>query len=530
MWVSVRSAVSLVPLLAIFWGLWRRRARVLSVSSTKLPLPPGPPLLFMLRRISGATLDAPWLTCIEWAQVYGDLIHIRIFGQHLIILNSPKVARDLLEGRSANYSDRPTLKANEIFGLDFNSGMLRYGDQWRMHRKLFHQAFRTETATRYHTMQQRKALQLVLNVLHTPDEHLEHLYTYTAAIIMSAVYDYDVAPKNDELVRVIQKATEFGNIALDFKVAVALNAFSFILRLPDWFPGTGLKRTIALSRQYAKDWVELPFRHASKVMESGKWEPSMVSDAMKQGNGTSHTTTYVQDVKAAAATAFGAALQTTSVLHIFLLAMILYPRVQDKAYALIQSVIGTARLPAFADRESLPYIDAILRETLRWNPTTPLSVPHSTTNDDVYAGYFIPKGPFHLIFPTDHFHRAITHNEEKYENPLEFVPERFIGESGELNDDTTAGIAFGFGRRICPGRHLADATLWIAMATLLTVFKFSKLMDEHGKEVDFEPQWISGLTTRPLPFPCAITPRKEGLDAAELTRMASNGTEDEIAA
>ena len=57
---------------------------------------------------------------------------------------------------------------------------------------------------------------------------------------------------------------------------------------------------------------------------------------------------------------------------IFLLAMVLYPDVQKCAQAEIDSVIGRDRLPTFEDRESLPYIDAVLRETLRWEPVVPL--------------------------------------------------------------------------------------------------------------------------------------------------------------
>lgn len=56
----------------------------------------------------------------------------------------------------------------------------------------------------------------------------------------------------------------------------------------------------------------------------------------------------------------------------FLLAMVLHPAIQDEAYAQIDAIVGKERLPTFEDRSSLPYIDAIIRETLRWNPPVPL--------------------------------------------------------------------------------------------------------------------------------------------------------------
>jgi hypothetical protein len=103
--------------------------------------------------------------------------------------------------------------------------------------------------------------------------------------------------------------------------------------------------------------------------------------------------------------------QTTSTLMTFFIAMLLYPDIQKKARDELDSVIGRERLPNFEDRPRLPFIDAVCKETLRWRPVTPLGalpqysfhaiayttssflgVPHAVTKDDVYAGYFIPKG------------------------------------------------------------------------------------------------------------------------------------------
>lgn len=65
-------------------------------------------------------------------------------------------------------------------------------------------------------------------------------------------------------------------------------------------------------------------------------------------------------------------LQTTSALGVFMLAMILYPEVQAKAQEEIDRVVGHDRLPDFCDRDDLPYVEAILMETLRWYPVVPL--------------------------------------------------------------------------------------------------------------------------------------------------------------
>ena len=71
--------------------------------------------------------------------------------------------------------------------------------------------------------------------------------------------------------------------------------------------------------------------------------------------------------------------------------MSLYPDVQTKAQAELNCFLGQRRLPVIADMESLPYVSAIVKETLRWHTTGPLGFPHATIADDEYNGYFIPK-------------------------------------------------------------------------------------------------------------------------------------------
>jgi hypothetical protein len=86
------------------------------------------------------------------------------------------------------------------------------------------------------------------------------------------------------------------------------------------------------------------------------------------------------------------AQKTISALSSFLLALLLYPEVQSRAQAEIDHAIGRARLPAFGDRPKMPYVDAVCKEILRWRLVLPLGVAHATTEDNVYKGYFIPKG------------------------------------------------------------------------------------------------------------------------------------------
>ena len=160
--------------------------------------------------------------------------------------------------------------------------------------------------------------------------------------------------------------------------------------------------------------------------------------------------------------------------------MLVYPSVQARAHAELDEVVGRARPPTFADVPFLPYIRAMVKETLRWSPLTPLGVPHVLTADEWYEGKFIPKGTICLPnmrvlnFDTDVFGA----------NAAEFDPTRYLDEKGQIKsliESREEGhMSFGFGRRVCPGRYLAEGTLAIDFATLLWAMRFERPENSQG--------------------------------------------------
>ena len=84
--------------------------------------------------------------------------------------------------------------------------------------------------------------------------------------------------------------------------------------------------------------------------------------------------------------------QTTAALEAFFHAMTISPDAQRKAQEELDSVVGSNRLPNYDDWNSLPYIEALVREVLRWKPIAPLGVAHAITDDDMFKGFLIPKG------------------------------------------------------------------------------------------------------------------------------------------
>jgi len=184
---------------------------------------------------------------------------------------------------------------------------------------------------------------------------------------------------------------------------------------------------------------------------------------------------------------------------------VLHPGIQKKAQDELDRAVGN-RLPTFADKDSLPFISCITWECLRWNPVTPFGLAHFVDEEDEYKGHRIPKGT--TVIPNVW---AILHNEKTYPEPLRFHPERFDNE--EMN--ALAGInerpwpAFGFGRRICPGRWLAYDSVWIAIASMLSVYNISPAIDENGLPILPPIEYTPGVISRPKPFKCSILPRSE---------------------
>ncbi|KAF7357541.1 O-methylsterigmatocystin oxidoreductase [Mycena sanguinolenta] len=318
-----------------------------------------------------------------------------------------------------------------------------------------------------------------------------------AAIIMATLYGYQVQPTNDHFVALSESATKKLGEAI-FPGAVAVDTFPALRYLPSWMPGAGFQRYAAEARQLTKEMQEVPVNFVKQNMRDGIDSTSVVAKLLAANR---YDEVAIQSV---AGTAYaGGADTSVSAWASFCLAMALYPEIQKKAQTEIDTVIGTDRLPEFEDRPSLPFVEALYREVMRWRPVTPLGVAHASTEDDIYNGYFIPKGTTVISNIW-----AMTRDESIYHEPDRFNPDRFFTADGKLNEDATI-LAFGFGRRICAGRHHADATIWATIVSVLSTFNIAKAKDATGKEIDINPKYSDGFISHPGPFACSITPRSE---------------------
>ncbi|KAJ5698623.1 cytochrome P450 [Penicillium macrosclerotiorum] len=477
--------------------------RKLLFSKKQLPLPPGPKGLPLV----GNVADLPPKGGLEWQHwlkhkdIYGPISHVKVFGNTIVLVHDLEIATELLDRRGGKYSSRSRMVfAGEMCGYNERMPFKPYDKVFRAQRKLAGGQIGTNTAVkRFHPAMTLEVRRFLLRTLENPEQVISHLETESGSLMLKMLYGYTPSPHTpDRLVRLINKVME------EFSQAVVVGAWLVDLIpalrfIPDWVPGTGFKRTARQWRKDSDDCMNVPVDFVEQMMAQKRAQPSYVERLLSAAPDYEE----ILNIKQSAAALYaGGADSTAAGLSFFILAMTAYPEVQKKAQEEIDRVIGSDRLPGFSDRESLPYIEAVLKETLRWMPLAPLGPPHMADEEDEICGYRIPKGA--IVLPSIKWFAS---DPEVYPDPEKFIPERFLGAKDVTGPHT---YVFGFGRRICPGRLLADSNLFLTMAQTLAVFDIKKAVDkESGKIIEPVVGTTTGLVAHPLPFKCQIVPRSE---------------------
>ncbi|KAI0772509.1 cytochrome P450 [Trametes elegans] len=473
-----------------------------------LPLPPGPKPLPIIGNILDLTSRELWLRVTTWAMSYGDVVFLHVFGQGLLFLNTYEVAADLLERRGAMYSDKPPLvMAGELCGCENMVAFTRYGEKSRRQRRLMQKALGPGAIPTYHPLLEIETQALLKRLLDDPNNFDSHIRRYAGSLVLLVVYGYRVSSNNDELLNLAEECVDI----LSNRVASGggiwlVDVFPFLKYLPSWFPGAGFKRNAAVWKAKMEEFVDMPFELVKDRMAEGTAVPCFCTTLLDKGLGEKADNAQLDfDARWTANSMYSAGMETTMiVIRSFLLAMQLHPDVVSKARQEIDAVVGPNRLPSFADRPSLPYTDAVMKECLRWGSPVPLGLPHRLMQNDVYNGMFIPCGT--LVFANVW---NMSRNQDLFPDPEAFIPERYM----ESTDPALAAkrdpfnFVFGFGRRRCPGLHLIDSSFWIVIACVLATLDVHKERDESGRELEPEIVYENSVFRSPSTFPCAIKPR-----------------------
>ena len=472
------------------------------------------------------------LTFQKWAKEYGPVYSLILGTKVLIVLNTDQAVKDLLDKKSAMYSDRQDM----YIGQDLCSGGMRvlmmvseesilgdlppnnsqkYGTTWRMCRKLVHNLLNISSAKSYVPYQMLENRQMLHELIHEPDNVLNAVRRYSNSLTTAMTFGWRTHSNNDSKLQQLFSGFEEFAVLNQTGTAAFIDFFPILRYLPEFMLPVQAK-----ARELHRKEKELYIGHwmqAKKSIKDGTAKPCFSIDLAR-----SQASEGFDDEQAGyiSGTVLEAGSDTTSsTLYAFVQAMLLYPEVQAKGKAEIEKFCGD-RIPTMEDFNDLHYIRGIMKESLRWMPTTILgAVPHAVTKDDTYMGYTIPAGAgvMNNVY-------TINMDPKRFPNPRTFYPERYaddyqtLGEAAANPDASKRDqFTFGAGRRICPGIHVAERSLFLGISRILWGFDIKPKKDAAGKPILPNPEkYTQGFVCMPEEFVVDIKPvSKERADIIE---------------
>ncbi|CAM1502372.1 Fc.00g043560.m01.CDS01 [Cosmosporella sp. VM-42] len=409
------------------------------------------------------------------------------------MLGTHQAAHDLLDKRSSIYSSRPrTPMGAECVSKGLRSLLMPYGQQWRNHQRLQGSFLNIRTSATYRTLQDVESKQLIFEMLST-DEFSDRYHRYSSSLIYALAYGRRMTQGNEPEVQAIDQVMD------DFLYAARVGTW-----IVDSIPALNILPTwLAPWKKYGDKLhqfeAEFYMKNMLAAQQTPSWNWSKQVQNMKEGAAMPKLE-LAYDV----GIVYEAGSDTTTMaLEVFTMAIILYPDVAREGQKELDCIVGRERLPTFEDQASLPYVNAILKEVLRWRPVSAGGIPHAVTQDDEYMGYHIPKGA--TVIGN---HWGIHLDDTVYRDPYEFRPSRWIE-----NPDLPAS-PFGFGRRVCTGQHIARNSLFINISRLLWSFDISYAYDENGVKQEIDPfNMTQGFNSRPMPFKASFKVRDKDTES-----------------
>ncbi|KAK5710470.1 hypothetical protein LTR15_012960 [Elasticomyces elasticus] len=390
---------------------------------------------------------------------------------------------------------------------------MQHSPAWRLMRKQLHQDLTESMCNTEHSkIQHAESVQMLHDMMHTPDDWKRHLSRFSNSIVLSIVYGIRTKTIDDPFIKRLDQLLEKWAAINAFGATPPVDIFPFLKLLPQRLFGNWVNRAREVHDEMHILYNNLREAVIRRRATSGSQESIMdrVLDQQDKLKLTEHQVTLLAGVATK-----GGSDTSAAVLASFILAMVTWPEVLKKAQAEIDTVISADRVPEWSDYEKLPYVASIIKESHRWRPVAPLSVPHALSEDEWIDGKLLSKGTTLFLNVW-----GLHHDEMRYGSDHDvFNPDHFQGQTllaAELANsaDYEARDHFGYGngRRICPGIHLADRNLFHAISKLLWAFDVDLATDTITGEpivpdISIVTGYREGLTASPNDFPVKLTVR-----------------------
>ncbi|KAG8928006.1 hypothetical protein FRC01_006592 [Tulasnella sp. 417] len=387
-------------------------------------------------------------------------------------------------------------------GMDYLPGFSGYNAHWRRQRAHLKQSLSVAVIKRdYSALLETKARQYLTHCSARPEESVASLNRYMGELIIELTYG---RLANEDSGDYVERSAAILQAVIQVTQGHVVDLLPFLKYLPSWLPGMGFKRYAAKWSKEIEDTRRAAFETARETALSGdpNLPPSYIINklrALYNAEGKLKDAKAVEEEERAIDHSGFTGVDTSeSTLESLVLAMALFPSVQEKVHAELDRIVGQDRLPTFEDQQALAYLHAVVLETLRWHPVGTVGLPHTSLTDDTYQGYFIPKETAVIVNVW-----GISRNTKYYSNPSAFYPERFTKPIPELDPRR---FAFGFGRRICPGNDLAFQSIWILAASILWGFEIRMTQSDAAALREDTNKFSFGIPASNIQVPvCAET-------------------------
>ncbi|BBN10118.1 protein MpCYP75-like [Marchantia polymorpha subsp. ruderalis] len=476
---------------------------LLWIKGNRLPrhgkLPPGPPswgpLVGNLPQFR-TSMRTPHVRAQELAKTYGPVMRVQMGGKVLIFISDPKIADRCFKDNDHNFANRPSIAAQKylLYGGDHPS-LAPIGDFWRSARKLYTtELLSGKKLQEFQVVRSEEMGQAVQDIYEASARdasiNMHDLFTklFTNVITRMTMSRRFFNSANSAAKTLNETDSEAGSGNAELNDSMGNEWQQLIdsnhelmtrLLLEDVSPALAWVDILTGVRPRMQNSFARMDRLLQKVVDDHKAELSsrekdsenldfidvllMLRDSSK--------TQFLSDrtIKAFSLDTIGAASETSTVTSEWALSELLTnPEVMDKAREEVDSVVGKDRTVLESDLPNMPYIRALVNESLRLHPPLPWLVPHTNLMDCTLEDYNIPANSI-LMFQV----WAMQRDPLLWERALEFDPSRFLNSDMDVKGMHTGLMPFGAGRRMCPGYNLGLTVLQYTLARLIHSFDWS---------------------------------------------------------